>query len=101
MAKETDKELVRRVKKGDKQAFDLLFGRYQHKILNLVSRYLRDPEDVQDVTQEAFIKAFRALPQISWRERFLHMALPYSDQYREEPYCGPQPPTARHRRRRR
>lgn len=62
MAKETDKELVRRVKKGDKQAFDLLFLRYQHKILNLVSRYLRDPEDVQDVTQEAFIKAFRALP---------------------------------------
>ena len=62
MAKETDKELVRRVKKGDKQAFDLLFLRYQHKILNLVSRYLRDPDDVQDVTQEAFIKAFRALP---------------------------------------
>ena len=62
MAKQTDKELVRRVKKGDKQAFDLLFLRYQHKILNLVSRYLRDPEDVQDVTQEAFIKAFRALP---------------------------------------
>jgi RNA polymerase sigma-70 factor (ECF subfamily) len=62
VAKETDKELVRRVKKGDKQAFDLLFLRYQHKILNLVSRYLRDPEDVQDVTQEAFIKAFRALP---------------------------------------
>lgn len=62
MTKETDKELVRRVKKGDKHAFDLLFGRYHHKILNLVGRYLRDPEDVQDVTQEAFIKAFRALP---------------------------------------
>ncbi len=62
MAKETDKELVRRVKKGDKQAFDLLFSRYQHKILNLVARYLRSPEDVEDVAQEAFIKAYRALP---------------------------------------
>jgi len=62
VAKETDKELVRRVKKGDKQAFDLLFSRYQHKIINLVGRYLRDPEDIQDVAQEAFIKAFRALP---------------------------------------
>ncbi len=62
MAKETDKELVRRVQKGDKHAFDLLFARYQHKIVNLVGRYLRDPEDVQDVAQEAFIKAFRALP---------------------------------------
>lgn len=62
VAKETDKELVRRVKKGDKHAFDLLFLRYQHKIVNLVSRYLRDPEEVEDVAQEAFIKAFRALP---------------------------------------
>jgi RNA polymerase sigma-70 factor, ECF subfamily len=62
VARETDKELVRRVKKGDKQAFDLLFSRYQHKIINLVSRYLRDQDDVQDVAQEAFIKAFRALP---------------------------------------
>ncbi|MBH80598.1 MAG: RNA polymerase sigma factor RpoE [Gammaproteobacteria bacterium] len=62
VAKDTDKELVRRVKKGDRDAFDLLFSRYQHKILNLVSRYLRDPQDVEDVAQEAFIKAFRALP---------------------------------------
>ena len=62
MAEDTDKELVRRVKKGDRDAFDLLFSRYQHKILNLVSRYLRDPQDVEDVAQEAFIKAFRALP---------------------------------------
>jgi RNA polymerase sigma-70 factor (ECF subfamily) len=62
VAKDTDKELVRRVKKGDRDAFDLLFDRYQHKILNLVARYLRDPQDVEDVTQEAFIKAFRALP---------------------------------------
>jgi RNA polymerase sigma-70 factor (ECF subfamily) len=62
LAKDTDKELVRRVQRGDRRAFDLLFGRYQHKILNLVGRYLRDPQDVEDVTQEAFIKAFKALP---------------------------------------
>ncbi|MEZ5549909.1 MAG: RNA polymerase sigma factor RpoE [Pseudomonadales bacterium] len=70
MAKDTDKELVRRVQKGDKQAFDLLFSRYQHKILNLVSRYLRDPEDVEDVAQEAFIKAFRALPRFRGESSF-------------------------------
>lgn len=62
VAKDTDQELVRRVQKGDMRAFDLLFSRYQYKIVNLVSRYLRDSEDVQDVVQEAFIKAYRALP---------------------------------------
>lgn len=70
MAKDTDKELVRRVQQGDKRAFDLLFGRYQHKILNLVSRYLRDPQDVEDVTQEAFIKAFKALPRFRGESAF-------------------------------
>ncbi|MEZ5558346.1 MAG: RNA polymerase sigma factor RpoE [Pseudomonadales bacterium] len=70
VAKETDKELVRRVQKGDRRAFDLLFGRYQHKIVNLVGRYLRDPEDVADVVQESFIKAFRALPRFRGESAF-------------------------------
>jgi RNA polymerase sigma-70 factor (ECF subfamily) len=70
VGKETDKELVRRVQKGDRRAFDLLFSRYQFKIQNLVARYLRDPEDVQDVTQEAFIKAFRALPRFRGESAF-------------------------------
>jgi RNA polymerase sigma-70 factor (ECF subfamily) len=70
VAKDTDKELVRRVQKGDRYAFDLLFSRYQHKILNLVSRYLKDPQDVEDVTQEAFIKAFRALPRFRGESAF-------------------------------
>ncbi len=70
MAKDTDKELVRRVQKGDRYAFDLLFSRYQHKILNLVSRYLKNPQDVEDVTQEAFIKAFRALPRFRGESAF-------------------------------
>lgn len=59
---ETDQQLVERVKRGDKRAFDLLVVKYQHKIVGLVSRYVRDQDEVVDVTQEAFIKAYRALP---------------------------------------
>ena len=58
----TDAKLVKRVQKGDKGAFDLLVLKYQHKIVNLVMRYVRDPEQALDITQEAFIKAYRALP---------------------------------------
>ena len=67
---ETDKELVSRVKRGDRAAFDLLFGRYQHKICSLVARHVRDPEEVEDVAQEAFIKAFRALPRFRGESAF-------------------------------
>jgi RNA polymerase sigma-70 factor (ECF subfamily) len=58
----TDKELVKRVQKGEKGAFDVLVLKYEHKIVNLVTRYVRDPEQALDITQEAFIKAYRALP---------------------------------------
>lgn len=58
----TDQFLVERVQGGDKQAFDILVKKYQHRIVKLVSRYLNDSGDVLDVTQEAFIKAYRALP---------------------------------------
>ncbi len=58
----TDKQLVAKVKKGDSRAFDMLVLKYQHKILGLVSRYVHDADEVQDVAQEAFIKAYRALP---------------------------------------
>jgi RNA polymerase sigma-70 factor (ECF subfamily) len=57
-----DQELVTRVQQGDKKAFDLLVLKYQQKITNLISRYIRDPHEVLDVTQEAFIKAYRAIP---------------------------------------
>ena len=60
--KSDDSKLVKRVQKGDKGAFDLLVLKYQHKIVNLVMRYVRDPELALDITQEAFIKAYRALP---------------------------------------
>jgi RNA polymerase sigma-70 factor (ECF subfamily) len=56
-----DQKLVVRVQKGDKTAFDLLVRKYQHKVAKLVSRYVRDRREVEDVTQEAFIKAYRAI----------------------------------------
>jgi RNA polymerase sigma-70 factor, ECF subfamily len=59
--KPTDAQLVRRVQKGEKGAFDLLVLKYQHKIVNLVMRYVRDPDEALDITQEAFLKAYRAL----------------------------------------
>ena len=57
-----DQQLVERVQRGDKNAFNLLVSKYQHKMANLVSRYVSDQGDVADVVQEAFIKAYRALP---------------------------------------
>lgn len=61
--READAKLVARVQQGDKAAFDLLVLKYQRKILRLLSRMLRDQSDIEDVMQEAFIKAYRALPQ--------------------------------------
>ncbi len=61
MAGESDQQLVERVQAGDKQAFNLLVLKYQHKIAGLVSRFIHDADEVQDVTQEAFIKAYKAL----------------------------------------
>ena len=58
----TDKELVQRVQQGDKNSFDLLVLKYQNRIIKLVSRYVREPSDAMDVAQEAFLKAYRALP---------------------------------------
>lgn len=60
--RQVDQELVERVQRGDKKAFDLLVLKYQQRVANLVSRYIRDPSETLDVTQEAFIKAYRALP---------------------------------------
>lgn len=61
--RDVDAELVARVQRGDKRAFDLLVLKYQRKIMRLLSRLIRDPAEVEDVAQEAFIKAYRALPQ--------------------------------------
>ena len=57
-----DQALVQRVQRGDKQAFGLLVSKYQRRIFRLLSRFIRDPAEVEDAAQEAFIKAYRALP---------------------------------------
>ncbi len=57
-----DWELIKRVQQGDRSAFDLLVIKYQHKILKLIARYVRDPSEALDVAQEAFVKAYRAAP---------------------------------------
>ena len=57
-----DQSLVERVQKGDKSAFDILVLKYQHKVIKLVSRFIKDPDEALDVSQEAFLKAYRALP---------------------------------------
>lgn len=59
--READQALVERVQAGDKQAYGLLVAKYQRKLLRLVSRLVRDPAEAEDVAQEAFIKAYRAL----------------------------------------
>jgi len=60
--REVDHQLVERAQRGDKKAFELLVAKYQRKLARLLSRFIRDASEVEDVTQEAFIKAYRALP---------------------------------------
>lgn len=60
--RDIDQQLVARAQRGDKQAFGLLVEKYQRKLARLLARFIRDPAEVEDVTQEAFIKAYRALP---------------------------------------
>ncbi len=60
--REVDQQLVERAQRGDKHAFELLVVKYQRRLARLISRFVRDAAEVEDVTQEAFIKAYRALP---------------------------------------
>ena len=60
--REVDHQLVEQAQRGDKKAFELLVAKYQRKLARLLSRFIRDAGEVEDVTQEAFIKAYRALP---------------------------------------
>lgn len=60
-SEELDQDLVLRVQQGDKSAFDLLVLKYQHRIVHLVNRYVKDPSEAQDVAQDTFLKAYRAL----------------------------------------
>lgn len=65
-----DQKLVERVQKGDKNAYNLLVKKYQQKVLNLISRYVKNQSDVPDIAQEAFIKAYRALPNFRGESAF-------------------------------
>jgi RNA polymerase sigma-70 factor (ECF subfamily) len=60
-SEDLDQDLVLRVQQGDKSAFDLLVLKYQHRIVHLVNRYVKDPSEAQDVAQDTFLKAYRAL----------------------------------------
>jgi RNA polymerase sigma-70 factor (ECF subfamily) len=60
--RDLDQQLVERAQRGDKHAFELLVSKYQRKLVRLLARFIRDPAEVEDVAQEAFIKAYRALP---------------------------------------
>lgn len=66
----SDQQLVERVQQGDKNAFNLLVQKYQNKVMSLISRYVRNQADVADVAQEAFIKAYRALPNFRGESAF-------------------------------
>ena len=68
--KNVDQALVERVQKGDSRAFDLLVLKYQNRISKLIARFVRNQADVQDVAQEAFIKAYRALPNFRGESAF-------------------------------
>jgi RNA polymerase sigma-70 factor (ECF subfamily) len=68
--RDADQILVERVQSGDRQAFGLLVTKYQRKLLRLVSRLVRDPAEAEDVAQEAFIKAYRALPNFRGESAF-------------------------------
>ena len=68
--REVDQQLVERAQRGDKRAFELLVLKYQRKLGRLLSRLVRDPGEVEDVTQEAFIKAYRALPNFRGESAF-------------------------------
>lgn len=70
MDREVDQELVERAQKGDKRAFELLVLKYQRKLARLLSRMVRDPAEIEDITQESFIKAYRALPQFRGESAF-------------------------------
>ena len=98
--READAELVERVQSGDRQAFELLVAKYQRRVLRLLSRLIRDPAEIEDVAQEAFIKAYRALPQFrgdsafyTWLYRIaVNTAKNYlaSQGRRPRPLAGPQ-----------
>ena len=68
--READAQLIERIQNGDKQAFELLVAKYQRRVLRLISRLVRDPAEQEDIAQEAFIKAYRAIPNFRGESAF-------------------------------
>ena len=68
--RDADWQLVQRVQRGDKRAFGVLVEKYQRRISRLLSRMVRDPADIEDIAQEAFVKAYRALPNFRGESAF-------------------------------
>lgn len=68
--RDADQLLVERVQRGDKRAFDLLVRKYQHRVIAVINRYVRDPDEAMDVAQETFVKAYRALDRFRGESAF-------------------------------
>jgi len=68
--READAQLIERIQNGDKRAFELLVAKYQRRVLRLISRLVRDPAEQEDIAQEAFIKAYRAIPNFRGESAF-------------------------------
>ncbi len=81
---DVDALLVERAKRGDQKAFEMLVVKYQRRIERLIARMVRDVDLVQDIAQETFIRAYRALPQFPRGQRVLHLAVPHRRQHRQE-----------------
>lgn len=95
LTQEQDQQLVERVQRGDKRAFDLLVLKYQHKILGLIVRFVHDSHEAQDVAQEAFIKALPRACKFSRRQCLLYVAVPHRHQYGEKSFGGSRKKAAR------
>ena len=81
---EPDALLVERTKRGDVKAFEMLVVKYQRRIERLIGRMVRDVDLVQDIAQETFIRAYRAMPQFRGESAFYTWLYPYRCQYRQE-----------------
>ena len=79
--RQIDQVLVERAQKGEQKAFEMLMSKYQRRLIRLISRFVKDEHEVNDVAQEAMIRAYRALPNFRSESAFLYLAVPDCYQY--------------------
>ena len=82
--RQIDQALVERAQKGEQKAFELLMSKYQRRLIRLISRFVKDEHEVNDVAQEAMIRAYRALPNFRGESAFLYLVVPDCHQYSQE-----------------